>query len=124
MTNADFVQRIQLAVYQASISGTISLLKNPPGRRPSPTLIELSQWFNQLSADDREHIATVTQLAVRSAVFEMLAVIDNATSIREAGEEVGTLELRYVTESESALINSPNTEFLHDLFADQVPPVQ
>jgi hypothetical protein len=56
------------------------------------------------------------------AVFGMLTVLDGVKAIREAGEETGTLELRYITQGRSILINDPTGEFLHDLFGEQVPP--
>jgi hypothetical protein len=52
----------------------------------------------------------------------MLTVLDGVTSIRRAEEEDGAFELRYQREGQSALLNDPNGEFLHDLFAQQVPP--
>jgi hypothetical protein len=45
MTSTDFISRIVIAVYKSSIEGTLSLLENPPGRRPSQNLVSLSQWY-------------------------------------------------------------------------------
>jgi hypothetical protein len=55
-------------------------------------------------------------------VFEILAILDGVSSIREAGEEPGSFELKYTAGSESVLLNAPVGEFLHDLFAGEVPP--
>jgi hypothetical protein len=118
MNKEEFVKRIEKVVHESVVEGTLVLLQKPPGRRPSAALVELSQWFNQLSADDREHVRATIHLAVRDAVFEMLTVLDGVTSIREPGEEVGTLELWYGTKGESTLLNGPTGEFLHDLFAE------
>ncbi len=122
MTSADFIQRVRIAVYESAIAGTLSLLHNPPGRRPSDALVELSQWFNQHSPDDKERIRGIIQLAVRDAVFEILTVLDGMSAIRKADEEIGFLELRYTTKGQSFLLNDPGGDPLHDLFAEQVPP--
>jgi hypothetical protein len=122
MTSEEFTQRIRQAVYESSTEGVIRLLERPPGRRPSQTLVALSQWFNQLPQSEKEQVRATVKLAARAAVFGMLTVLDGVTSIREAGEDTGSLELRYTTEAASVLLNDPAGEYLHDLFAEQVPP--
>lgn len=121
MTSAEFVDRIKRAVYSPALEGTLSLLVSPPGRRPSSALVELSQWFNRLPADDQERVRQTIQLGVRGAVFGMLTTLDGARSILEPGE-TGSLELRYESDEGSVLLNDPTGEALHDLFADFVPP--
>ena len=120
MTAEEFTRRIRQAVYDSSIEGVISLLQRPPGRRPSQTLVALSQWFNQLPVAEQEQIRATIQLAVRQAVFGMLTVLDGVRSISDAGER-GTLELRYNSEGQSVLLNDPAGEPLHDYFVKQVP---
>lgn len=123
MTNEEFVKRVQIAVYEASIKGCLSLLEKPPGRRSSGVLLELSQWFKKLSHDDKKRVEMTIKFAVRAGVFGMLTVLDGVTSIWESEEEMGTLELRYNTKEKSILLNNTTGEFLHDLFAEQVPPM-
>lgn len=122
MMAEDFIKRVQMAVYDSTIQGALSLLEKPPGRRPSPGLVRLSQWFNRLSPEDREHVRGVIQMAAGDAVFGMLTVLDGERSIREAGEPLGVLELRYRAGEQSILLNDPAAPPLHDLFAEQVPP--
>jgi hypothetical protein len=121
MTNEEFIERIRKAVYEPVVDGSVEMLQRPPGRRPSPTLTELSQWFNRLLPEDREHVHRVIQMVARAAVFEMCAVLDGVTAIRESNEPLGLLELRYKMGEESFLLNDPATAPLHDLFAEQVP---
>jgi len=123
MTTEEFIRRINVAVYDTSVNGTLSLLEKPPGRRPSETLVALSQWFNQLSPYDKERVNDAIQLSVWETVFGMLAVLDGVRSIREAGEEAGSFELRYNTQGQSYLLNKSTGEFLHDIFSAQVPPL-
>lgn len=121
MTSEEFVKRVQIAVYESTIKGALSLLEKPPGRRPSPGLVELSQWFNELSAEDKEHVRAAIQLAAGNAVFGMLVVLDGERSIREADEPLGLLELRHNTEGQSVLLNDPEGEPLHDIFRALIP---
>jgi hypothetical protein len=122
MTRDDFIKRVEIAVYESSIKGTLSLLIKPPGRRPSSSLAGISKWYNVLSTEDKERIHSIVQLAARTAVFAMLTVLDGVTSVRGAGEEIGSFELRYTQGTESVLLNDPRSELLHDLFASRVPP--
>ena len=121
MTSEDFVQRIQITVYESAINGMVSLLQRVPGRRPSPTMVQQSEWFNRLKPEDQEHVRTVIQFAVRKAVFGMLTVLDGDRSIRKPDESLGTLELRYNAEGQSILLNDPNGEPLHDIFSGKLP---
>jgi hypothetical protein len=123
MTSEDFVKRIQMAVHDSAIDGTISLLDKVPGRRPSPALIRLSEWFHRLPLEDQEEVKAVIRLAVGNAVFGILAVLDGVKSIRKPEEKVGTLELHYIVEGQSTLLNDPNGEELHDIFVGEVPPM-
>jgi hypothetical protein len=122
MTSDEFIGRIRRAVYEPVVDGSVGILQQPPGRRPSPILFELSQWFNRLTPEDREHVRRAIQMTARAAVFEMLAVLDGVTAIRDANEPLGLLELRYRVGEESILLNDPAASPLHDLFAEQVPP--
>jgi len=121
MTSAQFIRCVRMAVYDSAVEGVLSLLEKPPGRRPSQVHVALSQWFTQLSPDDKARVGKIIELSAGQAVFGMLTVLDGVTSIREGGEK-GILELRDKTEGLSVLLNDPAGEPLHDLFAELVPP--
>ena len=121
MTSDDFVRLIRDTVYAVAVKDVETLLASPPGRRPPPSLIELSQWHEGLSGEDRQRVHMTTQLAARAAVFGFFAVLDGVTSIRDAGETGGLIELRYIENGESVLLNAPTGALLHDLFAAAVP---
>jgi hypothetical protein len=122
MTSEQFVERIKLAVYDSTLSGVVQQLKKPGGRKPHASLLELSAWFNNLSAEDQAFVKRVIEEAAHSAVFGMLAVLDGVRSMHEADEPVGEFELRYNTDGHSDLISPPAGDFLHDLFNDIVMP--
>jgi hypothetical protein len=122
MTSDEFIRRIRMVVYDSMVRGTIALLEKPPGRRPHQGLVRLSQWFNQLSPEDKDYVEKTIQLSVRDAIFQFLTVLDGVVAFREADEEPGSFELWYKTPEESVLLNGPRGEFLHDIFAAEVPP--
>lgn len=114
MKTDDFVDAIRTEAQEAASSDVITLLENPPGRRPDPELVELSQWFNTLSDFDKQHVSKVASLTSREAVFGVLAILDGVRVV-EDGAERGRLELRYVKDSDSRLLNDPSGPFLHEL---------
>lgn len=121
MTATEFVEKIRQVVYNSTVAGCLSLMQKPPGRKPSPQLAVLSQWFNQLSEADRAKVRAVIELATRQSVFGMLAVLDGVRQVEDT-ESKGTLELRYLKDRQSQRLNDPNSEPLHDLFNQIVPP--
>lgn len=124
MTSEEFIKRIKIAVYQTSIDSTLSLLDKPSGRRPWSSRIALSKWYNQLSVSDKVQVRETIKIAVRTTVLGILEVLDGVRSVRKAEEETGSLELRYSVGTESTLLNGRENDFLHDLFASEVPPGQ
>jgi hypothetical protein len=114
MNASQFVDVIRTEVLESAAQGTIALLKKPPGRRPDPTLMELSKWYNGLPDSDQKRVGEVAQLASHGAVFGFLTILDGLRAI-DAGPEKGTLELRYLNGEESVLLNSMDEPPLHDL---------
>jgi len=115
MTTNDFIKGIIASVYNASIEDSVSLMERPPGRKPTPSLVSLSSWFNGLSNSDRENTTAALRLVAEQSVFSFLAVLDGVRPICDPNKE-GILELRYVEQGKSILLNDPAQEHLHDLF--------
>ena len=44
MNAIEFVKAIETFVRDASVSDTVSMVRNPPGRQPAPELLELGEW--------------------------------------------------------------------------------
>jgi hypothetical protein len=107
--NADeFVEALHLVVYEAAIEDVLSVLADPPGRRPRPELTELSAWVNDLSGEDRERLGGVIRLAVDHAVFGMMAVLDGVRVIDDEHTEL------YLRTGDGTLLNEQHD--LHDIF--------
>jgi hypothetical protein len=110
----DFVDAVRLAVKDAAVTGTVSQLARPPGRKPDESLLGLSAWFNQLAPQDRNKLEQVIDLAANLAVFGFLCVLDGVRAI-EDGPTKGTLQLHYCLDSEDIILNDDRGEMLHDL---------
>ena len=70
--------------------------------------MELSAWFNLLTATDKERVANVVRTAAYSAVFNMMAVLDGVKVIDEAHTEL------YLRTGSGELLNGDHD--LHELF--------
>jgi hypothetical protein len=115
MTPDEFIDGIRNDVLDASVSDTISVVRSPPGRRPSAELVELSEWYKQLGESDRAMIRRILELEARQAVFGMLAVIDGARRMPAQGNQVGHFELRYVNGEKVEILGGPAGAALHEL---------
>ncbi len=121
MTSIEFTEKISEVVYDSTVSGCVSIMQKPPGRSPSLQMQELSEWFNQLSEFDRDKVKAVIELTSRQSIFGMLAVIDGVRQV-DCSDNKGILELRYLNDGHSQLLNDPKAESLHDIFNQLVPP--
>lgn len=115
MKPEEFVKQVRRQVYEAALRAAILLLEDPPGRSPDPKLVRLSKWYVALPNDDRERVRGAAALAADIAVFNILAVFDGVYSLVD-DEGRGSFELYYCEGEEKTLINSPDSEELHDLF--------
>ena len=120
MNAVEFVGAIQTAVRDAAANGVMSLLECLPGRKPSPTLVSFSQWFNTLSDDDRRRVREVAMMASDQATFGFFAVLDGVHVINDPPDR-GRLELHRSRPTQSVLLNDRNGELLHELL--QRPPM-
>lgn len=122
MTSSDFVEKIKHVVYDATLAMCRAIMQKPPGKRPSSKIKELSDWYNRLPEWDKEKVQIVVELATHQSVFGMLAVLDGVRQVEDA-ESKGVLELRYLKNGQSKLINDPEAMLLHDIFNQVVSPV-
>ena len=114
MDSQEFIDAVKLAVRDSAVSGTLEILRRPPGRRPKQEIIEMSEWYNSLDMDQRRMVASVIKQAADSAVFGFLCVLDGVLAVENSPQK-GRFELRYVKDG-VALLNPPEGEMLHDIF--------
>ncbi|WP_032703408.1 hypothetical protein [Pseudomonas syringae] len=94
MNVKDFVDAIKLVVSDATISDTVEVLSSPPGKKPNPRLVEISNFYNQQSADGKSHIDAIIKKSVEEAVFGFFCVLDGVRAI-EPSSNNGILSLLY-----------------------------
>jgi hypothetical protein len=115
MTKEEFVEIVKLQTSDSAVSGTIKTLTRPPGRKPSPRLVLLSTWYNQLSAKDQAMLAEALKESAEAAMFGLFCILDGVRSI-ENGPDKGELEMYLVRAGEKTLLNDPRQEELHNMF--------
>ena len=104
------------------------LAEGPPGRRPSPDAVALSEWFRRLSSEDQTRITEILREAVDAAVFGTLVVLDGLSGgapMKDVSSDFA-LSLQMYASEEARGANAPEasvrinpadtTEPLHDLF--------
>jgi hypothetical protein len=114
MDKAEFVEVIRLVVQEGSVDDTRSVLSRPPGRKPAPELVALSEWFQQLRSEDQANVLRVARLTSGYAVFGFLSVLDGVRAI-DNGPNKGTLELRYRRGGVDVHLNEDTGNALHEL---------
>ncbi|MPZ41623.1 MAG: hypothetical protein GEU95_26980 [Rhizobiales bacterium] len=117
MNQRDFVRAIKTAVYKAAAKGTIDLLRKPPGRRPDPELIELSEWFNGLRSKDQDTCTRAVDFAARQATYNFLLVLDGLVAIEPAGPK-GRIDVLYENGGTPTRLNDENADQLSFLFKE------
>ncbi len=116
MNNELFIELIKMHVRDAAIEDVILKLNKPPGRKPRQRHVAQSQWFNQLSTDDKNNVKEVVQEAVDEAIFGFLAVLDGVRAVEDSSEHNGEFKLMYGREDGEDRLNDPDKEYLHDIF--------
>jgi len=104
-----FVDGVREVVMAAAVKDTVCILENPPGRRPAPELLALSQWYRGLAADDRDMVRRALAEASHAAVFGLFAVLDGVRRVSD--DRSGELKLWYEAPEGRTLLNGD----LHDL---------
>jgi hypothetical protein len=104
MKPEEFVAVVSKRVMAAAVDDTIRNLEQPPGRRPAPELVALSEWYLRLAPDTREMVGRALALASRAAVFGFFAVLDGARRVDPA-QPPGELQLWYQREELRTLLS-------------------
>lgn len=114
MIQQEFVDRLHTVAVKHVEKSLMQAYVNPPGRKPSQRLKQISEWLNNLSSDDKALIQEIISEAAEYSLFNTLSALDGALSIYSI-EENCSLELWYKQGDVETLLNGPNAENLHDL---------
>jgi hypothetical protein len=115
MNAEDFVEALRTHVMEAAVADTISILQRPPGRSPSPELVELSNWLKGIPQDDAQKVERVLALCARQVLFGVFAVIDGSRAIDPRAGVGDHFELRHVHAEGVEILAGPAGAVLHDL---------
>lgn len=111
-----FVQLIIDNVRTPAIEGSAKILRDPPGKRPSADLVELSRWFTGLTSADQALVIRAMTTAVDDALFGVMATLDGARSINPRPGTVQRLVLHAELEDGRSRRLNEEDEDLHDLY--------
>ncbi len=114
MTSEIFVNVLKQVVRDQSVKNTIATLEDPPGKTPNPEILAISNFYKNLSVQDRQSVHRILELVADDTLFGMLCVLDGVRAIEGPGEK-GNLELFFEKDSIRTLLNNPDLEYLHDL---------
>ena len=115
MNKEQFVDAIKIAVGQATENDIKSTLEKPIGRNPDERQVELSNWYKNLSALDKDNLHKVIKQTVDTCLFGTLCVIDGVRAIENSSDK-GELNLEYRKGSNVTTLNDPKGMYLHDIY--------
>lgn len=113
-----FIDGFVFRVFRSAVSGTKSLLTNPPGRSPAPALVALSQWYTRLSDNDRAQVDAIIAMASDLATFNAAAVLDGSARVLPQGSE-----LRVQIVSTGEVLTITDNIGLHDRYREVIGPL-
>jgi len=115
MNKEKFVDAIKIAVGQATEKDIKSILEKPIGRNPNERQVELSNWYKNLSATDKDNLHEVVKQTVDMCLFGTLCVIDGVRVIEDAPDK-GELILEYHKDGHITKLNEQRGVYLHDIY--------
>lgn len=111
-----FVTNLRLAAEHHVATSLLRTIEQPPGRQPESRILELSAWFVDQGARERQMLAKSLALAAEQATYNVLLVLDGLLAIEPQGDK-GKLELFYVdTAGHRTQLNDPSGVALSALF--------
>jgi len=121
MTAEEFVALARELADRGAVRGVLDVLAQPPGRKPSPKVVELSEWFNGLGDDDRRHVEQVIELGAQQALYNLLLLLDGTLPV-VVDERAQRFELYAGDGTGRSLINNSAEVELSELFKELDEP--
>ncbi len=114
MNSQSFVEAIS-RVMKAGLSGLISNITSPPGKRPEIPLIRVSDFYNRLNEHDKQVFEEALSLASRHSINTILSILDGDLAIEPIGKK-GELKLYHFDGTREVRINDPDQAPLSEIF--------
>jgi hypothetical protein len=109
-----FVEEIS-RVMKAGLSGLISNISSPPGKRPKALLLRISEFYNRLNEHDKRVFEEALALASRQSVNAIFSILDGDLAIEPIGKK-GELKLYHSDGTRQIRINDPDQAPLSEIF--------
>lgn len=113
MNTKEFVDAIDRLVIARAAPDIVSLLRDPPGRKPAIELVELGRWFRGLSEADQVSLERLLAFAARYSVFGVFEILDGSLKSDPDWEPGDHFELRHVHDGQVDIVSGPDTA-LHE----------
>ena len=119
MTSEQFIKAMKL-INNSGIAGLMEFIDHPPGRSPSKTVLNVSDFFHRLNAEEQKIFRDALNMASEKAYYSFLLMLDGLRAFEPAGPK-GKLELIYhnADGTEHIVLNDPNADFLSTLFKSE-----
>lgn len=115
-----FVEALTEIAFAQVVASELETLANPPGRRPSRSLVDRANWYQSLDDHSRSMVANVMKATAYATLHRVLVVLDGGAPIDDPPHH-GTLRLLWSDRSESLdLANTGDGPDLHDLLAEAI----
>jgi hypothetical protein len=113
MTPTEFVEGLDAHCKDSAVDGVLGQFRQPSGRSPSPTLLQLSQWYLGLSESDQSMLRDALQQVSQDCLFGVLCVLDGARKAHD-GRDI-SFRLSVSVDGRSYELMDPSGPDLHDL---------
>ena len=115
MTKEEFVNAIDLAVGQSTVSDIKSMLSNPIGKQPNKKSTDRSNWYNNLSSIDKTNLHLIIEKTTATCLFGILCVLDGVRAIEDSGDK-GELVLEFQKNGTAVRLNEEKDMYLHEFY--------
>ena len=114
MTPEGFVKALKETCSDAAVKDCLSNIQSPPGRKPDPSLVKLSNWYRGLEPQDQAHVLDVMRETASATLFGVLCVIDGVRAVEDSASK-SEFKLTATRDGKESVI-SPSYEHLHEIF--------
>lgn len=117
MNKEEFIKLIITHVRNSAVRCNFETISDPPGRKPSKRLLNISKWFVSLSEDDKAMVIKTAEMTLDQGLFNFLCILDGVNKLDLHGGD-GEYILSYKTRDRETIINDKHIDLeeLHDIY--------
>lgn len=115
MNQENFVERTKMSLRNCGVQSLLKLFTAPPGRKPRKKTKQISEWYNNLSVQEKEKVQGVVEESIDFTIFSFFCILDHVRFL-ENEEDKTTFELYAIKNGQKTLLNDPTKEELHNIY--------